>query len=79
MADRRSRLSRLSTRPRPYPDLASWREAHGLNQTAAAAMLGISQQQYSRLERGTHSTKGALAKRIMFVTGVPLEVLAGVA
>jgi transcriptional regulator with XRE-family HTH domain len=62
-----------------YPDLASWRAALGLSSSEAAAVLSISQTQYSRLERGLYCTKGATAKRLMLATGVPLEKLVGVA
>jgi transcriptional regulator with XRE-family HTH domain len=64
---------------RPYPDLATWRAAHGLNTREAAAVLGMSQSLYSRLERRVTYTKGPTAKRLMVTTGVPLEILAGVA
>jgi hypothetical protein len=40
--------------------------------------LGISQSLYSRLERRVRWVGGPAAQRIMDVTGVPLEVIAGV-
>jgi Helix-turn-helix len=64
---------------RTYPDLASWRAALGLSGSSAADVLGISQTQYSRLERGLYAIKGPKAKRLMIITGVPLEKLVGVA
>jgi len=60
-----------------YPSLRAWRLERELSQLDAAALLEISQTLYSRLERGTVSTKGATARRIMLVTGVPLEILVG--
>jgi len=64
---------------RPYPNLATWRAAHGLNTREAAAVLGMSQSRYSRLERGVATAMGPVAKRVMVTTGVPIEILAGVA
>lgn len=64
---------------RTYPDLLAWREALGLSSADAAAVLAISQTQYSRLERGMYAVKGPKAKRLMLATGVPLEKLVGVA
>ena len=61
------------------PSLRAWRLERALSQLDAAAVLGISQTLYSRLERGTVSTKGTTAKRIVLVTGVPLEILVGAA
>lgn len=66
-------------RIRRYPDLKAWRTANNLSQHEAAAVLGVSQTSYSRMERGVRAIKGSAAKRIMIVTQVPLEVLAGVA
>lgn len=68
-----------STHERPYPDLATWRTAKGLNQRQAAEYLGISQTYYSRLERGVQAARGQQAKAIMQKTGVPLEILVGAA
>lgn len=64
---------------RPYPDLATWRDAHGLSQHEAADLLGISQTYYGRLERRIQAARGKRAKEIMAKTGVPLEVLVGAA
>lgn len=66
-----------SVKTRPYPDLATWRDAHGLSQQKAADLLGMSQTRYSRLERGVQPARGKRAKSIMAQTGVPLEVLVG--
>lgn len=56
-----------------------WRLSLNLNQRDAAKILGVNQSKYSRLERRITTTKGAEAKHIIERTGVPLEVLAGVA
>lgn len=64
---------------RPYPDLATWREAQRLSQHKAAEFLGISQTYYGRLERRLQAARGKRAKEIMAKTGVPLEVLVGAA
>lgn len=72
-----SRTKRLTQRS--YPDLKTWRDAHELCQREAAEQLGISQKSYSRFERGQRFVKGELAARLMDQTGVPLEVLVGVA
>lgn len=67
-------------RTRPiFPTLRAWRAARRLSQREAADVVGISQTLYSRLERGTVATKGAIAKRLVLVTGVPLETLVGAA
>lgn len=71
-------MSPRARHTRPYPDLRTWRDAKHLGQRDAAAELGISQTQYSRLERRVKAVKGAMAKRIVEHTGVPLEVIAGV-
>lgn len=62
-----------------YPNLLVWRLALNLNQREAATLLGVSQSTYGRLERGTIRPVGEDAKHIMSRTGVPLEVLVGVA
>jgi transcriptional regulator with XRE-family HTH domain len=71
-------MSHARRTQRPYPDLAAWRAAQGLNQLEAARLLGVSQTTYSRLERGIRTAVRENAKRIMAATGVPLEVLVGV-
>lgn len=64
---------------RVYPNLTAWRTKLNLNQREAAQLLGMSQSKYSRIERGLHTPVRAIAKRIIAKTGVPLEVLVGVA
>ncbi len=73
------KTSRRTIGPRPYPTLRAWRQAQGLNQRDAAVLLEISQKSYSRVESGQQYVKGQLAARLMSRTGVPLEVLVGVA
>lgn len=63
---------------RSYPDLKTWRTANRLSQREAAEVLEISQESYSRFERGRRFVKGELAERMMTQTGVSLEVLVGV-
>ncbi len=62
-----------------YPTVLVWRLALNLSQRDAALLLGLSQSKYCRLERGKYLPVGADAKHIMSRTGVPLEVLVGVA
>ncbi len=62
-----------------YPNVRVWRLALNLNQRDAAVLLGFTQSKYSRLERGKYVPVGAEAKHVMSRTGVPLEVLVGVA
>lgn len=69
--------SRRTTRA--YPDLKTWRAAQTLSQQEAADLLDISQASYARFERRVRYVKGDLAKRLMARTGVPVEVLTGVA
>lgn len=64
---------------RPYPNLRTWRAARDLSQRQAAQLLGVSQITYSRIERGVRAIKGQQAKKIMELTGVPLEILVGAA
>jgi predicted transcriptional regulator len=62
-----------------YPNLKTWRRTLRLNQREAALLLGISQTHYCRLERGVYAPKRDVLKRLMAKTGVPIEVLVGVA
>lgn len=64
---------------RPYPTLKHWRDARGLNQREAAALLGITQSEYSKLETGRRTPRPRRLKAIVEVTGVPPEVLLGIA
>ena len=63
---------------RPYPSLKAWRTAKGWSQQEAANFLGVSQGQYSKLENG-HPPRSKDLRDLMAKTGVPIEVLVGVA
>ena len=69
----------VKTALRSYPDLKTWRDAQHMSQHEAASFLGVSQKSYSLFERRERFVKGELAKSLMAKTGVPIEVLAGVA
>lgn len=62
-----------------HADLKAWRDHVGLKQTDAAYLLGISRSQYSKLERGTHTTTAKRARMIVEKTGVPFDALMGAA
>lgn len=64
---------------RSYPSLLAWRTAKGLSQREAAAQLGMTQASYSRFELGRNRPRIETLKRILAETGVPLEVMVGVA
>lgn len=68
----------MTTRKRSHP-LKLFRQAHGLNQRAAAKQFGVSQAAWSRWERGEQRPGRAMAKRLMRETGAALDVLMGVA
>ena len=72
------RAARRPALPR-YPDLLAWRLDHQLTSAEAARVLNVSQTTYSRLERRARAVKGPGARRLMILTGVPLEILTGVA
>lgn len=59
--------------------LKAWRKAEGLNQTDAARIFAVSQAQWGRIERSEAAPRKALARRILKGTGVPLDVLMGIA
>lgn len=59
--------------------LLEWRKAHGYTQAQAAALLGISAPGYHTFEHGQRHPRPAALKRIVKITGVPVEVLAGIA
>jgi transcriptional regulator with XRE-family HTH domain len=62
-----------------YPTLLAWRTASGLSQREAAAILGLTQATYSRMELGRTVPRRLALKRVLDRTGVPLEVLVRVA
>lgn len=61
---------------RRYPDLATWR-GDRFNQMIAAEKLGMTQSNYSKLERRVIALRGQRAKQVSAITGVPVEVLVG--
>lgn len=66
-------------RTRTYRTLKQWRAARDFTQIEAAQHLGISQATYSKLENKVQGTRRFTAKHIAQETGVPLEVVMGVA
>lgn len=72
-------MGRVRRPTKRYPSLRAWREDKELNQREAGRVLGISQTTYARLERGDRVAVRGRARRIMATTGVPLEVLVGLA
>lgn len=60
--------------------LRQWRTERGMTIREAAAATGYSAPGYHKLEAGLrHPKTPEQLKRLMKVTGVPVEVLAGVA
>jgi transcriptional regulator with XRE-family HTH domain len=66
-----------TVKSRTFPTLAAWRDATGLSQAEAARVLGMSQTNYSKLERRIIASPGKRARKIWKQTGVPVEVLVG--
>ncbi len=65
-------------RIKTYSSLKAWRTAEGLTQREAAQLLGVRQALYARVELG-QTTRPLRAKAISDQTGVPFEILMGVA
>jgi transcriptional regulator with XRE-family HTH domain len=63
----------------PFRTLKAWRVAHGFTIEQAAAVLGLSRSGYYNIECGNRHPRPEALKRIVRITGVPIEVLAGVA
>ncbi len=59
--------------------LKAWREGLGLNQRDAASVFGISQSCWSKIELGIRAPRKDLARRLIAVTGVPADILMGIA
>ena len=59
--------------------MKDWRLAHGFSQQQAAALIGVSQVVYGRYENGLSHPRPAILRKVIKLTGVPIEVLAGVA
>ena len=62
-----------------FSTLKEWRAAHGYSQSQAGALIGVTQAAYGRYEMGRAHPRPAILRRVMKLTGVPVEVLAGVA
>lgn len=76
---RRSNPARRRKRGTAFPSLLSWRLMLRLSQRQAADALSISQSTYARMEAGKGPPRPALGKRLSVRTGVPFEVIMGVA
>lgn len=71
--DLRSRVTMTRTFKHP---LVAFREANGnLSQTEAAALVGITQAHWSRLETGEAHARPRIAQKIARLTGVAMESL----
>lgn len=56
--------------------LEAFRDGNGqMSQAEAAALVGITQEMWSRLERGTAYASPAVAKRISELTGIDRDLL----
>lgn len=62
-----------------YSSLKAWRTAHEMNQREAAQALGVSQAVYARTEAKRGAPRPKRAKAISERTGVPFEIVMGVA
>lgn len=67
------------TPKRAFKSLKAYRKALKLNQREAAAKVGVSQSCWARAEAGQNIPHKARLKRILKETGVPLDVLMGIA
>lgn len=74
-----SRMVSLARQRGWYKSLKAWRRAAGLSQIQAARVLNMSQTTYSRLERQARGVRPQRLKAIMATTGVPADVLLGIA
>ena len=66
-------------RVRTYPSLLAWRTANEMNQREAARSLGVTQALYARVELRRGAPRPKRAKAISDKTGVPFEIVMGVA
>lgn len=66
-------------RVKTYASLRAWRAAQELNQREAARVLGVTQAMYARVELRRGAPRPLRAKAISDKTGVPFEILMGVA
>lgn len=65
-------------RKRIYPNLKAWRDEEGLTQEEAAAVLGVSQGHYSKLEQRQVYASKKLGKLISERARIPLENVLGI-
>jgi len=65
-------------RTKTYASLKAWRTDARLTQREAARLLAVPQALYARIELG-QTTRPVRAKAISDRTGVPFEILMGVA
>jgi len=68
-------MKRITT----YSSLKAWRLAQQMNQREAASLLGVSQTLYARTEAKRGAPRPLRAKAISEKTGVPFEIVMGVA
>lgn len=62
-----------------FNSLKAWREAHELSQREAAGQFGVSQGAWNKIELGLRTPRKALLAKLAHGTGVPVEVLTGIA
>jgi transcriptional regulator with XRE-family HTH domain len=55
--------------------LSRWRAKHGIDQSELAKRCQLSQQAISAYEQGIRVPRGTSLKRLLEVTGLPLEAL----
>lgn len=72
-------MGRITKREEPPPSLLKFREDRELSQADAAALVGIDQSHWCRLENGETFAGPKLAKKLSELTGVSLETLLGIA
>jgi len=71
---------KLKPRRKTTPlSLLAWRTQQGWSQREAAQFLEMSQTGYAKLELGQRYARTQTLARLIARTGVPVEVLAGVA
>lgn len=66
-------------RVKTYISLKAWREAQAMNQREAAHALGVTQALYARVELRRGAPRPKRGKVISDKTGVPFEIVMGVA
>lgn len=67
------------TAPRPLPELVDYRKAKGLTRRALANKLQVTETTIWRWETGERRPDRRFALRVSKMTGVPLDILMGVA